>query len=59
MFDRIIEQAAGRFGLAPDKAKQLLGLLIGLIFNAKSGGRRIPAGFPQPGHGRHGPILAG
>jgi outer membrane protein OmpA-like peptidoglycan-associated protein/uncharacterized protein YidB (DUF937 family) len=44
MFDRIIEQAAGRFGLAPDKAKQLLGLLIGLIFNAKSGGS---AGFLQ------------
>jgi outer membrane protein OmpA-like peptidoglycan-associated protein/uncharacterized protein YidB (DUF937 family) len=44
MFDRIIEEAAGRFGLAPDKAKQLLGLLIGLIFNAKGGGS---AGFLQ------------
>lgn len=44
MFDRIVEQAAGRFGLAPEKAKQLLGMLVGLIFNQNRGG---PAGFVQ------------
>lgn len=44
MFDRIIEETAGRFGLAPDKAKQLLAMLVGLIFNQKNGG---PAGFLQ------------
>ena len=43
MFDRIIEEA-GRLGLAPEKAKQLLGMLVGLIFNQKRGG---PAGFLQ------------
>lgn len=44
MFDRIVEQAAGRFGLAPEKTRQLLGMLVGLIFNPKRGG---PAGFLQ------------
>lgn len=42
MFDRIIEQTAGRFGLSTEKTKQLLGALIALIFNEKRGG---PAGF--------------
>jgi uncharacterized protein YidB (DUF937 family) len=42
MFERIMEQAAGRFGLTPDEAKQLLRALIGLIFNEKRGGS---AGF--------------
>ncbi|HJW47289.1 MAG TPA: OmpA family protein [Lysobacter sp.] len=49
MFDRIIEQAAGRFGLAPEKAKQLMGMLVGLIFNSKTGG---PAGFLQAFRGQ-------
>lgn len=38
MFDRIIEQAAGRFGLGPDQARQLLGALIGLVFDHRCGG---------------------
>jgi OOP family OmpA-OmpF porin len=44
MYERIVEQVTSRFGLAPDKAKQLLGMLIGVIFNAKRGG---PAGLLQ------------
>ncbi|HEY0662431.1 MAG TPA: YidB family protein [Lysobacter sp.] len=44
MYERIVEQVTSRFGLDPDKAKQLLGMLIGVIFNAKRGG---PAGFMQ------------
>jgi len=42
MYEHIVEQAAERFGLTQDKAKQLLGMLIGVVFNAKRGG---PAGF--------------
>lgn len=67
MFDRILEQVAGRFGLSQDKAKQLLGALVALIFNPKRGG---PAGFVQAfrdkglgdvvgswlGHGENQPI---
>lgn len=44
MFDQIVEQASARFGLAPEKAKQLLGMLVGLIFSPRRGG---PAGFIQ------------
>lgn len=44
MYERMVEQVASRFGLAPETAKQLLGMLIGVIFNAKRGG---PAGFLQ------------
>jgi OmpA-OmpF porin, OOP family len=47
MFDRIVEQSAGRFGLGPDKGKQLVGMLVALIFNPKRGG---PAGFTQAFH---------
>ena len=46
MFDRIIEEA-GRLGLGPEKARQLLGQLVGLIFNEKRGG---PVGFVQAFH---------
>lgn len=42
MYERMVEQVASRFGLAPETTKQLLGMLIGVIFNAKRGG---PAGF--------------
>ena len=44
MYEQIVERAAGRFGLGEGKAKQLLGMLVGLIFNPKRGG---PAGFLQ------------
>ena len=42
MYERIVEQAASRFSLSQEKTKQLLGMLIGQIFNPKRGG---PAGF--------------
>ncbi len=42
MFDTLLNSVAARFGLSADKAKQLLGLLIALIFNEKRGGA---AGF--------------
>ena len=42
MYERIVEQAASRFSLGPGKTKQLLGMLVGLIFNPKRGG---PVGF--------------
>lgn len=42
MFDTLLNSVASRFGLSADKAKQLLGLLIALIFNEKRGGA---AGF--------------
>ena len=42
MFDTLLNSVASRFGLSVDKAKQLLGLLIALIFNEKRGGA---AGF--------------
>lgn len=44
MYEQIVEQVATRFGLEREKTKQLLGLVIGLIFNEKRGG---PAGFLQ------------
>lgn len=49
MFDRIIEQAASRFGLAPEKARQLLGMLVSLVFSPDRGG---PAGFLQSFRGQ-------
>lgn len=42
MYERIVEQAASRFSLSQEKTKQLLGMLVGQIFNPKRGG---PAGF--------------
>lgn len=42
MYERIVEQAASRFSLSREKTKQLLGMLVGQIFNPKRGG---PAGF--------------
>ena len=44
MFDRILEQVSEQFGLRPGKARQLLGMVVSLIFNPKHGG---PAGFVQ------------
>lgn len=44
MYEQIVEQAAARFGLEKGKAKQLLGMVIALIFNPKHGG---PTGFLQ------------
>ncbi|MFD0737812.1 OmpA family protein [Lysobacter koreensis] len=69
MFNQILEQVTGRFGLSQDKAKQLLGMLVAQIFNPKRGG---PAGFLQSfrdqglddtvaswlGHGTNQPISA-
>ena len=42
MFDSILESVASRFGITLDKARQLLGMLIAIIFNDRRGG---PAGF--------------
>lgn len=44
MFESLVSQVGGRFGLTEDKTKQLLGLLIGLIFNERRGG---PTAFLQ------------
>ena len=44
MFDAILENVASRFGIGPDKAKQLLGSLSSLIFSPEHGG---PAGFVE------------
>jgi len=38
MCDKLIQENSGRFGLGPDKARQLIGVLIALIFNDKRGG---------------------
>ncbi len=42
MFDTILQDVATRYGISLEKAKQLLGMLISVIFNEKRGG---PAGF--------------
>lgn len=42
MFDSLLNEVASRFGISLDKAKLLLGSLIALIFNGKTGGA---AGF--------------
>lgn len=42
MFDSILQDISSRFGISIDRAKQLLGMLIALIFNEKRGGA---AGF--------------
>lgn len=69
MFSRVLEQVTGRFGLGEQKARQLLGMLVSLVFNPKHGG---PAGFMQAfrdhgldgivgswlGHGPNQPISA-
>ena len=44
MFESLVSQVAGRFGLTDEKTKQLLGMLIGLVFNEKRGG---PTAFLQ------------
>lgn len=38
MFDTLLSNTAARLGISAEKAKQLLGLLIALIFNEKRGG---------------------
>ncbi|HEY5850310.1 MAG TPA: OmpA family protein [Lysobacter sp.] len=38
MFSQILEQVTGRFGLEPDQAKRLMGLLVAQIFNPRHGG---------------------
>ncbi|PNS07699.1 OmpA family protein [Solilutibacter silvestris] len=42
MFDSILQDVATRYGISLEKAKQLLGMLVAVIFNEKRGG---PAGF--------------
>ena len=42
MYERVVEQAASRFSLSQERTKQLLGMLVGQIFNPKRGG---PTGF--------------
>ena len=42
MFDTILQDVATRYGISLEKAKQLLGMLVSVIFNEKRGG---PAGF--------------
>ncbi|UNK49462.1 OmpA family protein [Lysobacter sp. S4-A87] len=44
MFSQILEQVTHRFGLDPDQAKRLMGLLVAQVFNPRHGG---PAGFIQ------------
>ncbi len=44
MFSQILDQVTRRFGLDPDQAKRLMGLLVAQVFNPKHGG---PAGFIQ------------
>lgn len=69
MYEKIVEQAAGDFGVEPHLVKKVLGELIGLAFNPKHGG---PEGFLQAfrevglgdavsswlGHGQNRPITA-
>lgn len=38
MFDRLIDDVAGRFGLSADKARQLFGMLLATIFDQERGG---------------------
>lgn len=42
MFSQILEQVGHRFGLDPDQAKRLMGLLVAQVFNPRHGG---PMGF--------------
>lgn len=51
MFDRLIEDVAGRFGLSADKARQLMGMLTGLIFNQSGGFTGFLDRFRQKGLG--------
>ncbi|MFC3814078.1 OmpA family protein [Lysobacter sp. GCM10012299] len=44
MFSQILEQVSHRFGLDPDQAKRLMGLLVAQVFNPRHGGA---AGFIQ------------
>lgn len=44
MFSQILEQVVGRFGLQPEQAKRLMGLLVAQVFNPRHGG---PTGFIQ------------
>ncbi len=44
MFDQLIQQVSGRFGLDTDKTRQLLGSTIALVFDDRRGG---VAGFAE------------
>lgn len=51
MFDVLIDQVAGRFGIGADKVRQLLGLLTGLMFNQAGGFAGFLDRFRQQGMG--------
>src|SRR5262245_27266408 len=51
MFEGMINQVAGRFGIGPDKVKQLLGLLTALMFNQSGGLAGFLDKFRQQGLG--------
>lgn len=69
MYEQIVDQASARFGLSTHQSRQLLGAVIGLVFNEKHGG---PEGFLQAfrdvglgdvvtswlGHGENRPLTA-
>jgi outer membrane protein OmpA-like peptidoglycan-associated protein/uncharacterized protein YidB (DUF937 family) len=51
MFEGLIDQVAGRFGIGPDKVRQLLALLTGLMFNQSGGFAGFLDRFRQQGMG--------
>ena len=51
MFEALIEQVAGRVGLGPDKVRQLMALLTGLMFNQSGGFSGFLDRFRQQGMG--------
>lgn len=51
MFEGLIDQVAGRFGIGADKVRQLLALLTGLMFNQSGGFAGFLDRFRQQGMG--------
>jgi outer membrane protein OmpA-like peptidoglycan-associated protein/uncharacterized protein YidB (DUF937 family) len=51
MFEGLIDQVAARFGIGPDKVRQLLPLLTGLMFNQSGGFAGFLDRFRQQGLG--------
>lgn len=51
MFEGLIDQVAARFGIGPDKVRQLLPLLAGLMFNQSGGFAGFLDRFRQQGLG--------
>ena len=51
MFEALVEQVAGRFGIGPDKVRQLMALLTGLMFNQSGGFSGFLDRFRQQGLG--------